>query len=273
MNGISEEIIKEVKINFDIFVKTTEKQIEVMIITSKDMPMPRPMPSLVVAAGFSNKSFVGSASMILKNINKLKKKFEKIIIIDYDSYKNEQTLACKCRDEEMERDPKNKKKIYQPENELNDKMAKIFDNMIQNDLKLDNVHLLGKCAGGGIMIHLLCNASIYKALYLAVPGNPFGVEKLLELDSERLSKIKFIFSWTKQDTFLFHWCIESKDEKLRYDDTMRLIEGEKKIKLDYKSILQNLPNTNPDNKLYHEINQKLIDEIVKDKKNDKNKSK
>jgi hypothetical protein len=266
MNGISDKII-----NADVDISLITYELLKIIIIDIDI-ININKPSLVVAAGFSNKSFIGSATMILKNINKLKNKFKKIIIIDYDGYKNEQVLACKCRDEKEKKNPNNKEKIYQPENKLNDDIAKIFDNMIQNELKLDNVHLLGKCAGGGIMIHLLCINNIYKALYLAVPGNPFGVEKLLELDGERLSKIKFIFSWTKQDTYLYHWGIKSKDEKLRYDDTMRFIEKEKKIKLDYKSILENLPNTHPDNKLYHEINQKLIDEMIK-KTSDRKKNK
>ena len=263
MDGISEDIINNIKLHF----KTETKEYESLKVTIAT-PIVTPKndkPDLVVAAGFSNKSFIGSASMIFKNINKLKNKFNKIIIIDYDNYKKEQMLACQHRDEEEKKDPNNKIKIYQPENDLNDNMAKKFDNMIQKELKLDNVHLLGKCAGGGIMIHLLCNdkTGIYNALYLAVPGNPFGVEKLLELDGDRLKQIRFVFSWTKQDILKFHWGIKSKDEKKRYDNTMKLIEKEKKIKLNYKSILENLPNTIPDEKLYHEINQKLIDNIVK----------
>ena len=272
MKVICPKIIANVELHFTIssirYKLLKCKSLKVTILTPKNGTTNTDKPDLVVAAGFSNNSFIGSASMIfnnINNINNINNKFNKIIIINYFKYQYMQTKACKTRDKKKIKYPDDKIKIYQPEKKLNDIMAKKFDNMIRNKLNLNNVHLLGKCAGGGIMIHLLCNdkTGIYKALYLAVPGNYFGVEKLLELDGDRLKQIRFVFSWTKQNIFKFHWGIESKDEKVHYDNKMELIEKEKNIILNYKSILENLPNTIPDEKLYHEINQKLIDEICK----------
>jgi len=209
-------------------------------------------PNLVMLAGFSHKSFMNSSNIIIKHIDELLEKFN-IYLIQYASYASEQSKACKIRDEKKLDD----KTLYDSEIKLNDKISIDINSIIKNNLKLDNVHLLGKCAGGGIMIHLLEKDSIYKALYLAVPASPTDISYLKNIDKKRLNKIKFIFGWSVQDHYQFHWNRISCDEKVIYDKRMKEMGIE-----NYIPLMED-KKVNPHTKDFHEIPDLLIETIVK----------
>ena len=156
----------------------------------------------------------------------------------------------------MKKDDKDR---YKSETDLNQNIAIEINKIIKNTLKLTNVHLLGKCAGGGISIHLLEKDPIYTALYLAVPGNPRGVKYLKNIEKSRLKDITFIFCWCKQDHYKFDWNKLSKDEITRYDKQMNKIK--KKIKLKYNSYIED-KFVEPSLTEYHEIPDLLIEKII-----------
>ena len=271
--GISNQMIeyKEIKkselTKYDIDLVNYEeekKDINIMIISCKEEHKEK-KPVLVVMAGYSHKSFRGTADILIKNIDVLIKKFNKIYIIEYDSYKEDQTNACSERDKYIISDEYKKhldyEKVYEPEKKLNDIIAGRIHNIISKELGLENVHLLGKCAGAGVLIHTLVKdkKNIYNALYLAVPGNPFNIMELRNISEERLKNIKFVFSWTKQDIYSFHWGKTSVEEKEIYDENMKKLGKD----INYKSIIQDLgKDVKDDDKKYHEINQDLINEII-----------
>jgi len=260
------EITKDKLQEYNVELKNFEeekKDINILIISDKK----EDKPVLVVMAGFSNNSFQGTANILINSIDKLIKKFSKIYIIEYDSYKQNQTDACTLRDKIKEDKTQVFTDVYEPERKLNDEIALRIDDILRNKLKLTNVHLLGKCAGAGVLIHTLVkdidnSNKIYDALYLGVPGNPFNIQELDKISKDRLKKIKFIFSWTQQDVFVFDWGKTSFEEKAVYHDEMINLEESKGIKIDFTILEQDLKTAN-DKKLYHEINQKLIDTIVK----------
>lgn len=249
-------------INLEIFEEES-KDINILIIESKEEHKEK-MPVLVVLAGYSHNSFRGTADILINNIYELMKKFNKIYIIEYDSYKADQTSACSLRDNKIKKETDDINLIYKPEKDLNDKIAIRIDKIIRKELKLSHVHLLGKCAGAGVLIHTLVKDTkdfIYDALYLAVPGNPFNIMELKQISKEQLKKLKFIFSWTKQDVFAFDWGNTSIKEKDVYTKAMKELELIKQIHIDY-TILEEDLKKEEDKKLYHEINQKLINAIL-----------
>ena len=260
------ESVKDKLKDYNIELKNFDdekKDINIMIIScKKDRQDAKPV--LFTMAGYSHNSFRGTADILINSIDELMKKFDKICIAEYDSYKVDQTSACDLRDNKLKKESDNKNIIYAPERKLNDDISIRIDNIIRNKLKLTKVHLLGKCAGAGVLIHTLVKDttnSIYEALYLAVPGNPFNIIELSEISKEILKKLKFIFSWTKQDIFPFDWGKKSIEEKDVYSQAMEKLEDLKKIRINYTILEQDLKKED-DKKLYHEINQTLIDKIL-----------
>lgn len=134
----------------------------------------------------------------------------------------------------------------------------IIDKCLRSpDLNLTNVHLLGKCAGGGLAIHTITKSNIYSGLFLSVPASPLNVEKLKELNKTQKNKIRFIFTWDKNDDYPFNWNRKSNEEKEYYDKTMK--------KLKIKNYESYIFDEEPKNKLekyqYHEISNGLFDKI------------
>lgn len=67
-------------------------------------------------------------------------------------------------------------------------------------------------------IRTISKSNIYKELLLAVPGSPTNVEKLKDLEDEKLKNLKFRFVWNIYDKFNFHWKNpEEYKEKLNKD--------------------------------------------------------
>ena len=224
-------------------------------------------PVLFMLAGVSHNSFVKSSSILLNKLDVLKNKFKNIYIIEYASFSDDQGKACTLRDRLNELN-KTKDDIYKPELDMNSEIANNVHHIIE-DLRLTDVHLLGKCNGAWITLLLLSKSPIYNALYLAVPGIPSSVEILKTIDEERLKTIKFIFGWTQQDGFEFHWKTtetnaktKSNQEKKRYDTNIKKIEDELYIKLDYTSIMYDNGGVEQP-KDAHEIYTDMIDEISK----------
>jgi hypothetical protein len=221
-------------------------------------------PVLFMVGGLSNRSFGNSSKILLDKLDVLTNKFKNIYMIEYASFYDDQVTACGLRDslDKTEND------IYKPELDMNSEIADNVHRIIE-DLRLNDVHLLGKCNGAWITILLLLKSSIYTALYLAVPGIPLSIKILETIDEKRLQAIKFIFGWTKQDGFEFNWQntdtrakTKSFQEKKRYDEDMEKIAAEKRIELRYESFMYD--NGGPEEaKESHEIHPDMIDYISK----------
>lgn len=217
-------------------------------------------PVLIVVAGISHNSFLGTSKIIFSKLFELQLKFKNIYIIDCDSYKSNQIKACNKRDNVYNK--QNLDALYQPEETMNNEIAEYINSFV-NSLQLINCHLLGKCNGGWIVtLLLLKNLDVYKALYLAVPAIPFGIYNYIsQINISYLQNIKFIFAWTLQDHFSFHWNMLSYQEKERYDDEINQFKYDNNTKLNYISLMY-YNSLRPDNKKYHEIHTNMLTEIV-----------
>lgn len=218
------------------------------------------LPNLVLLSGFSNKSIINSSRVVFENINKIENKYQALYIFCYseNEFKKYQKDACDLRDKMKENVLNSFNKIYESEIKLNDQLATIIDKCLRSpDLNLTNVHLLGKCAGGGLAIHTITKSNIYSGLFLSVPASPLNVEKLKELNKTQKNKIRFIFTWDKNDDYPFNWNRKSNEEKEYYDKTMK--------KLKIKNYESYIFDEEPKNKLekyqYHEISNGLFDKI------------
>ena len=223
-------------------------------------------PVLIMMAGISFSSFCNSAEIIVENIQKLKKKYKKVYIINLNPFKGYQIDVCtnyrdimklKLNKDSINRNELTKKEfklIYESENKLNIQMAVIINDIISNKLKLTNVHLLGKCAGGGIVLELVSLNNIYTGVFLAVPASINHIKPLRKVSKERLENISFIFGWNKNDNYKFNFVSESILEKSTYDKEIGKLELSMNIQVNYQSYV-----FSPGNK--HEINPELIDKI------------
>jgi hypothetical protein len=240
---------------------------KVLNVVKKTLNEDEGKPVLVAMAGISLNSFCGSAEIIVRNIDKLKNKFKAVYIINQDPYKAAQNKVCEARDAivtEKKLESRLRKElsqralieIYKPEIDLMIEMAKVINRIITGKLHLNNVHLLGKCNGGGIALELVSLSNVYKALYLAVPGNPIHIQPLMKLSPDRLEEISFIFGWNKNDNYDFKFQTASINEKAVYDEEIGKLEKALEIKLNYESYVFKPGNG-------HEINDKLIDKIAK----------
>ena len=214
-------------------------------------------PVLFTLAGISHNSFIGTSKVILSKLDLLREKFKEVYLVEYASFRKKQDDACNIRDKDTSEDIN---KIYKPELDMNNEIADNLNDIIV-ELKLTNVHLLGKCNGAWVVSLLLIKNAIYKGLYLAVPGIPFNVNILNELTKDRLKEINFVFGWVKQDGYRFHWGRKSFEEKEVYDETINTIQKEKGIKIKYESIIYD-NNQAEEEKKYHEIFPDMIDHII-----------
>ena len=140
-------------------------------------------------------------------------------------------------------------------------------NKLITQLGLNNVHILGECAGGGVAISLVKqDSSRYPALYLSVPARPDNVSSL---SPEVLQRVKFRFQWNRGDPTEYNWHKEervgetSTNEKEVYDKMMNSFK-ESNSKIDYISYLyEQDPKTTPKNNRVpeHEIHRLFIDQI------------
>lgn len=185
-------------------------------------------PNLVAMAGFSKKSFEGTYQRILDNINKIKNKFNAIYVLQYDEakFKALQKEACEERDRIKDNGETDFETIYQPETHLNEELGYVIDKLL-NYIGLTNVHLLGKCAGGGVAIHVFTKSDIYDALYLGVPGSPTAIKHITD-NIDTIHNKQFIFGWDQRDEFKFNWGKKSNEEFIRYIQTC--ISTKSKIK-------------------------------------------
>jgi hypothetical protein len=230
-------------------------------------------PVLVMMAGFSINSFTGTTSVIMRWLEELGRKFSKLIMFEYASFKDLQDIACKKRDDAKDEIQKETdendgqifmnhsywEKLFLPEQELNSGVADLIHEIVTS-LGLTNVHLLGKCNGAWVATLLLLKSDIYKGLYLVVPGIPFGVEKLQGLGKKRLEEISFRFGWIYQDAFKFKWGV-SNQEKDRYDEMITAIQKDI-VKLDYRSLMHS-NGKEQHSKDYHEIFPEFIEMILR----------
>jgi len=259
-------------------------------------------PNLVVMSGFSENSVRESGYVILDKLPVLSKKYRAVYIINLSPFKAAQNNACDVRDiytlsedekkefvaksavdkkqflqaneerikaicrEKSKTDPEHRAKKNANEIQMY-KDASATINELISKLTLENVHLLGECAGGGLAIYTVNQHSRYTALFLAVPSSPLNI---FDISDAVLQRVKFRFHWNINDEVQYDWHKEeidnknSFDEKNIYDNTMKhkIKSG---LKIDYVSFMfsQDLKTTIENNRSpAHEIHRKFIDFIV-----------
>lgn len=220
-------------------------------VYTKQLHHDRTRPDLFVITGISSKSFMGTAHVIMSTLHTIEKKYHSVHIIKFchtnDSFKRMQNKACEKRDE-MKLDEKfvtiepntafgvskqkwvsNRNEVFKPEIDFYILCAKLI-NYIITKMKLQNIEVIGKCAGGCIAIHLITMNPNCTALYLASPGSPNFVEPLKKLDRDRLMSMKFYFGWPCDDTYQFMWGTAIED-KPTYDTMMEQINTKYKARI------------------------------------------
>jgi len=229
-------------------------------IIKKDLSLDKSKPVLVAMAGFSTKSFCGSATRIIENLDKIEEKFSAIYILKYDDIKFGLLQKDACGERDKLKAAKNKdifsdeeiKEIYKPETDLNDMLGTIVDKILRA-INLTKVHILGKCAGGGVAIHTFTKSEIYDALYLGVPASPTDVKHLLD---KNISDKLFIFGWDSRDAYPFNWGKKSNQEIERYRETMKNLESNNNV------IIREFETGTEHESKYHEIPNGLFDLIA-----------
>jgi aromatic ring-cleaving dioxygenase len=234
---------------------TLEKRYGTFRIIKKNLTKDSNKPDLVAMAGFSKKSFCGTTKRIIENIDQIKNIFNAIYILQFDEekIKDLQSKACSIRDEirksKDEADfEENLEEIYQSETDLNEELGIIVDKLLRS-IGLTKVHLLGKCAGGGVAIHVLTKSNIYDALYLGVPASPTAI-KHLTINYKNIHNKLLIFTWDQRDAYQFDWNKKSNEEITRYENYVP------NIKFNYNIIItkrfhMNTNETDPKN--FHEV--------------------
>lgn len=247
-------------------------------------------PNLFIMSGFSVLSVKECIGVVKDVLDLLSTKYKAVYIMNLTSFKKAQNDDIALRDkdpkanipkiEDFESLEKYKAHIKSDafrearneiEMNLNIEIGKTVHSLIKK-LKLDNIHLLGKSAGGGLAISMLNEyVPSFTALFLAVPASPTNVRKL---HPDVLKNCKLRFSWNVADVYTFDWHkIDgeggiSADEKAIYDKQMYKYQNVDKIKINYISFMfstdyktTNPPYRNPE----HEINRKFIEFICMEK--------
>ena len=187
-------------------------------------------PDLFVIASISEVSMIETTKIIISMLHVLEKKYRRIFIIKFCHMNNKiqeaQKNVCMKRDEiKFEEEHKkiiikketastpeqyvyvsNNIKYYKPEMEFYNVLATMVNYIITYELKLTNVELLGKSAGGCIAINV-ANMSNYKALYLASPASPSYLSDL------KKKTMKVHIGWPCNDLKYNHM-------KYKYDSMM-----------------------------------------------------
>lgn len=243
-------------------------------------------PSLIVIPGISTESVVKNAEILLtrENIDLLKQKFDKIYIFEHSFYKTIQDNACtkrnelspeikECKNFDLNQTKgeyyDNFSKFYQPENEVNNMIAKFIFEIIKIN-ELNNIHLLGISNGGWISTLLLqiqeC-LEIVKGFYLCNPACPYGMENVIStIPYEVLTQINFLFGFVQQDSYVFPFG-KSNQESSKYRLQMCELNNHF-TPLKYKSILYNKLDDSgkieePHPKSHHKLYPEMISDIVK----------
>ena len=211
-------------------------------IIKKPLSEEETLPSLVAIAGFSVKSFSGTTNRIIQNLDKIKSKFKDVWVLCFtEQVKGMQSKACKEREATGS---------YNSEIELNEEIGVVVNKLLKAT-KLTNIHLLGKCAGGGVAIHTFTkDDNKYNALYLGVPASPVDVQHLL---TKTWTGKKFIFAWDKRDAYAFSWG-PSNQELSKYQKTMDKLKGSNNT-----IILNEFGVGEEHEKYFHEVPRELFD--------------
>jgi len=217
-------------------------------------------PVLVVMAGFSVNSFCGSCNIIMNNLDILQNKYKAVYVICYDekmfkAIQNGAFVNIDQRDEGM-RSSTNvtiRAEAYKEEVEMYTELGSIVDKVIRC-LKLTNVHLLGKSAGGGVAMNVVYNSDIYTRLYLAVPAHPTFCESIKKIGN-RLDEMKVIIGWNAND--------EENLGKIKSNQSIKYFRPIlEEMQEEYEGFNFDLHTFEPGNK--HEINPELLKLIAID---------
>jgi hypothetical protein len=225
-------------------------------------------PVLVAMAGYSLKSFCGSSQIIMENLGYLNRKYKAIYVLCYDEekFKKFSNRAAEKRDVQKALSKEEypilnrpiesleyREFVFDGEIEMYKELGFICDKVIRC-LGLTNVHLLGKSAGGGTAMNIVCTNPIYTRLYLAVPAHPTYC-KSLEILGERLNEMKVIIGWNENDEMNLAGVNSNRNMEL-YEPILVELKGR------YPGFQYTQHRFKPGN--FHEINPELLKLIGED---------
>lgn len=233
-------------------------------------------PNLFVMSGFSVDSVLECAPIILDKLDVLSTKYRGVYIINQAPFKDAQEAAVQAKKQLQlpETEKANKFKYREDKNaaeiEMNNHISKTIDILI-GKIGLSNVHLLGKCAGGGVAISLVERSKPrYTGLFLAVPSCATNINTL---SADVLDNVMIRVNWNLNDSYAYPWQKDegegeySVDEKPIYDKTIERFMKEGR-RINYVSFMfspdiKTLEYKTPSHrKPGHEIHRKFIDYIV-----------
>jgi pimeloyl-ACP methyl ester carboxylesterase len=159
--------------------------------------------TLVVLPGFSEKSCLATRDVInsLLDDKVIANRYSKVVVINLSPFKELQT---KNDQEDNARDvdisnPNYRNEKWASDIAMKQSLAKVIDKIIRAN-GFNNVHLLGKSAGGGLAMNVVLQSDIYTKLYLAVPAHPLFCKSLESL-GEQLNSIPIRIGWNSNDDF------------------------------------------------------------------------
>lgn len=182
-------------------------------IIKKILSNDKKLPDFVAMAGLSLSSFCKSSKVIITNLKSIeeKNKYHAIFILCHgDEEKIKKKLAVAAFHDGERRKAENPDgpaaELYKEEIAMNKALAKVEDKIIRRMVVNRDIHLLGKCAGGGVAMQIILLNPIYKALFLATPSSPTDVQDIINSsDRERFKSMKFRFAWQSGDKQEFLW--------------------------------------------------------------------
>ena len=207
--------------------------------------------NLVLIAGFSEGSGIASRDVLNKELDNIANQYKKVYVIILQPFKELQKQNDKIDSERKVSipidHPEYRKEQWNNDIHMKNELASVVDKIIRAN-NIDNVHLIGKSAGGGLAMNIVSKSNIYKKLYLAVPAHPLFCESLYAL-GDRLNDLSVRIAWNYNDEFNLYNIISNK--QMSYYENI-LIELKKKYpNFDYKQALFSPGN-------FHEVNPGLL---------------
>ena len=205
----------------------------VFTLYTKSLKGDKDKPVLVVMAGFSTKSCLATRDVVNKLLDdeRIATRYRMVAVIDLSPFKEQQT---KNDQEDNDRKVDINSVNYRADQWASDiamkrELAKDVDKIIRAN-GFDNVHLLGKSAGGGLAMNVVLQSDIYTKLYLAVPAHPLFCKSLESL-GEKLNHIPIRIGWNSNDDFNLYNI--ASNQQMPYYETLLADMKKKYHNLDY----------------------------------------
>ena len=226
-----------------------EKQYGVFDIHSKKLN--GTINNLVVIAGFSENSGIATRDVINKELDRIANNYISVYVIILQPFKELQKENDRIDSERKLTlsidDPEYRKMQWANDIMMKDQLATIVDKIIRAN-NINNVHLLGKSAGGGLAMNIVSKSDIYKKLYLAVPAHPLFCDSLIRM-GDKLNDLPVCIGWNYNDKYNLY-NIESNKQMPYYESILI------KLQAQYPNFLYKQALFSPGN--MHEVNPGLL---------------